>query len=178
MMNCTSSFRFGFRAACACDSKAESGFDYVRLDINHSLSMVHYVIIVIGYTINAIYYAEIVVVHAFNDTGNTFYDMNYTISEMNYARSDTNYAFLDIDYTLLVINHTGALWELINPPVAGVKGEVKVSGTNVPIVGAIVTTQKEGEVAFEMLTDDEGSYSHQVSAGKYKIVVSAEGYVS
>jgi len=70
------------------------------------------------------------------------------------------------------------LWDLINPPVAGMKGEVKVMGTNVPIGGATISIQKESEVAFEMLTDDEGSYSHQVSVGKYSIAVSAVGYVS
>lgn len=70
------------------------------------------------------------------------------------------------------------LWDLINPPVAGIKGEVKVTGTNVPIVGATISIQKEGEVALDILTDEEGSYSHQVGAGKYTIKVSANGYVS
>ncbi len=70
------------------------------------------------------------------------------------------------------------LWNLINPPVAGIKGEVKVISTNEPIAGATISIQKEGEVAFEMLTDDDGRYSHQVSAGKYTISVSAVGYVS
>lgn len=70
------------------------------------------------------------------------------------------------------------LWDLINPPVAGMKGEVKVSGTNVPIVGATVSIQREGEVALDILTDEEGSYSHQVGAGKYTITVNAVGYVS
>ena len=46
------------------------------------------------------------------------------------------------------------LWDLINPPVAGMKGEVKVTGTNVPIVGATISIQKEGEVALDILTDD------------------------
>ena len=71
-----------------------------------------------------------------------------------------------------------SLWDLINPPVAGMKGEVKVSGTNEPIGGATISIQKEGEVAFEMLTEDDGSYSHQVSEGKYTIVVSANSYVT
>jgi hypothetical protein len=70
------------------------------------------------------------------------------------------------------------LWDLINPPVAGIKGEVKVTGTNVPIVGATISIQKEGEVALDILTDEEGSYSHQVGAGKYTIKVSANGYVT
>ena len=70
------------------------------------------------------------------------------------------------------------LWDLINPPVAGMKGDVKVNGSNEPIVGATISIQKVGEVAFEMLTDDDGRYSHQVSAGKYTIMVSAVGYVS
>ena len=58
------------------------------------------------------------------------------------------------------------------------KGEVKVTGTNVPIVGATVSIQKEGEVTLDILTDEEGSYSHQVGAGKYTITVNAIGYVS
>jgi CarboxypepD_reg-like domain len=70
------------------------------------------------------------------------------------------------------------LWELINPPVSGVKGKVKVIGTNEPISGAMVSIQKEDGVAFEILTDDLGDYSHQVSAGKYTISVIVVGYVS
>ncbi len=69
------------------------------------------------------------------------------------------------------------LWDLINPPVAGIKGEVKVTGTNAPISGASVSIQKEGEVAVEVLTEDDGGYSHQVSSGNYTIVVSADNYV-
>jgi hypothetical protein len=57
-------------------------------------------------------------------------------------------------------------------------GFVKVNGTNEPIAGATISIQKEGEVAFEMLTDDDGRYSHQVSAGKYTISVSVVGYIS
>ncbi len=49
---------------------------------------------------------------------------------------------------------------------------------NNPICGATISIQKEAEVAFEMQTETDSSYSHQVSAGKYTIVVSAEGYVS
>ena len=70
------------------------------------------------------------------------------------------------------------LWDLINPPVTGMKGEVKVNGSNEPMAGATISIQKEGEVAFEMLTDDDGRYSHQVSAEKYTISVGAVGYVS
>ncbi len=58
------------------------------------------------------------------------------------------------------------------------KGEVKSTGTNAPISGATVSIQKQGEVAFDILTDDEGSYSHQVGAGKYTITVNSAGYVS
>jgi len=58
------------------------------------------------------------------------------------------------------------------------KGDVKVRGTNVPIVSATVSIQKEGEVALNIQSDDEGSYSHQVGAGKYTIAVSTGGVVS
>lgn len=70
------------------------------------------------------------------------------------------------------------IWDLINPPVAGIKGEVKVTGTNVPIVGATISIQEDGEVAIDILTDEEGNYSHQVGAGNYTITVTADGYVS
>lgn len=70
------------------------------------------------------------------------------------------------------------LWDLINPPIAGMKGEVKVVATNEPISGATVSIQKEGEVVLDLLTNDDGSYSHQVSAGKYTISVSVVGYVT
>jgi len=70
------------------------------------------------------------------------------------------------------------LLDLINPPITGFKGEVKVIGTNEPLSNVTISIQKEGEVAFEMMTDDEGGYSHQVSAGKYTITVSAVGYIT
>ncbi len=70
------------------------------------------------------------------------------------------------------------LWDLINPPVAGIKGEVKASGTNAPIVGATLSIQADGEVAFDLFSDDDGNYSHQMGAGKYTITVSANGYTS
>ncbi len=70
------------------------------------------------------------------------------------------------------------LWDLINPPIAGIKGEVKVTGTNMPIGGATLSIQKDGEVATDILTEDDGSYSHQLGAGNYTITVTADGYVS
>jgi hypothetical protein len=71
-----------------------------------------------------------------------------------------------------------SIWDLINPPVAGIKGQVKVSGTNTPIGGATISIQKDGEVAQDILTEDDGTYSHQLGAGNYTIKVSAAGYVS
>ncbi len=68
------------------------------------------------------------------------------------------------------------IWELVNPPVSGVKGSVKVVGTNAPLAGAVVKTQKTGEVAVETLTDIEGSYSKQLSIGDFKLIVIAPGY--
>lgn len=70
------------------------------------------------------------------------------------------------------------IWELINPPVSGVKGSVKVAGTNAQLSGAVVKTQKTGEVAVQTLTDVEGNYSKQLSIGDYIISVNADGYVS
>lgn len=70
------------------------------------------------------------------------------------------------------------LLDLINPPIAGVKGEVRVIGTNEPISGANISIQKEGEVAVMVQTDDEGQYHQQVGEGKYSLTVSASGFVS
>jgi hypothetical protein len=70
------------------------------------------------------------------------------------------------------------LWELINPPVSGVKGTVMAAGTNSPLASAIVKTQKTGEVAVQTLTNADGEYSKQLSIGDYIISVNADGYVS
>jgi len=70
------------------------------------------------------------------------------------------------------------IWDLINPPVSGVKGTVKVIGTNAPIEGAVVKTQKTGEVAGQTLTDVDGKYSKQLSIGDYSVSVNITGFVS
>ena len=70
------------------------------------------------------------------------------------------------------------IWDLINPPVSGVKGNVKGIGTNAPIAGAVVKTQKIGEVADHTLTDADGKYSKQLSIGDYTVSVNITGYVS
>lgn len=70
------------------------------------------------------------------------------------------------------------IWDLINPPVSGVKGTVKVSGTNAPIGAAVIKTQKTGEVADQTLTDADGKYSKQLSIGDYTVSVNITGYVS
>lgn len=70
------------------------------------------------------------------------------------------------------------LLDLINPPVAGIKGEVKVYGSNEPIVGASISIQQAGEVAIIVQTEDDGKYYRQVSDGNYTIRVSAVGFVT
>lgn len=70
------------------------------------------------------------------------------------------------------------LLDLINPPVAGVKGTVKAAGSNTPITNAVVTLQKEGGQAVPVEVSDEGSFEEQLPEGLYRMVVSATGYVS
>ena len=71
-----------------------------------------------------------------------------------------------------------SLWDLINPPVSGIKGMVKANGSNEPLAGAKISIQKEGEVSNEILTEEDGSFSVQLSAGNYTITTSAAGYVT
>ena len=67
------------------------------------------------------------------------------------------------------------LWDLINPRVAGIRGMVKVAGSNEALT-ATITIQKEGEQAIELQTDDDGSYSRKLSAGNFMLTVRAEGF--
>jgi hypothetical protein len=61
---------------------------------------------------------------------------------------------------------------------SGLKGIVKAGGTNEPIGGAVLKIQKEGEVAITVVTDDDGSYSARLSAGKFVVTVMATGFTS
>lgn len=67
------------------------------------------------------------------------------------------------------------LLDLINPPVAGIRGEVKASGTNEPL-HATLSIQKDGEMATEIATEDDGSYSSKLSAGTFTITVLVDGF--
>jgi hypothetical protein len=71
-----------------------------------------------------------------------------------------------------------SLWDLINPPVAGVKGNVKRASDNLPLSGARVTAQQAGEPIEETSTDETGNYSLRLAAGTYRITVDAPGFVS
>lgn len=65
----------------------------------------------------------------------------------------------------------------INPPVAGIRGVVKESETNVPLV-VNIKTQKTGEVAVVFVSGADGTFSQQLAEGTYVIEVSAAGYVT
>jgi len=82
------------------------------------------------------------------------------------------------DADILVKFTFQSLWDLINPPVAGIKGNVKRASDNLPLGGATVTAQKEGEPAETTETDETGDYSLRLAAGTYIVTVSAPGFVS
>lgn len=69
------------------------------------------------------------------------------------------------------------LLALINPPVAGIKGNVKEAVTNAVIPNLLMSAQKEGGVAQPIEVDVDGVFGEQLSEGKYSIRVSAVGYV-
>jgi hypothetical protein len=71
-----------------------------------------------------------------------------------------------------------SIWDLVNPPVAGIKGNVKDSKNNLPLSGALITAQQAGEPVDETLTDDAGNFSLRLAAGTYQVTVSAAGFVS
>jgi len=70
------------------------------------------------------------------------------------------------------------LLDLINPPVAGIKGNVKEAGTNVVIANATVMAQKDGSPAESVALDDNGDFGKQLAEGHYVFTVGATGYVS
>ena len=69
------------------------------------------------------------------------------------------------------------LLDLINPPIAGIKGTVKEKGTNLPLASATITAQLDGETAIAVAVDADGVFAKQLAEGMYKITVSAVGYV-
>jgi hypothetical protein len=69
------------------------------------------------------------------------------------------------------------LLDLINPPVAGIKGNIKEAVTNAVIVNATITAQKEGEPAEAVSVDVNGDFGKQLAEGNYIITVGAVGYV-
>lgn len=69
------------------------------------------------------------------------------------------------------------LLALINPPVAGIKGNIKEAVTNAVVPNVVLTAQKEGGVAQAIEVDVDGVFGEQLSEGKYSIRVSAVGYV-
>lgn len=71
-----------------------------------------------------------------------------------------------------------SLWDLVNPPVAGIKGNVKRASDNTPLGGAVISAQQAGDPVDEIVTDDEGNFSLRLSAGTYQVTVSAAGFVS
>ena len=69
------------------------------------------------------------------------------------------------------------LLALINPPVAGIKGNVKEAVTNAVISNAKISAQLNGAAAEEVQVDVNGDFGEQLKEGQYKITVSAVGYV-
>ncbi len=69
------------------------------------------------------------------------------------------------------------LLALINPPVAGIKGNVKEAVTNAVISNAKISAQLDGAAAEEVQVDVNGDFGEQLKEGQYKITVSAVGYV-
>lgn len=70
------------------------------------------------------------------------------------------------------------LLALINPPVAGVKGSIKESDTNLTISGVQMTAQLDGEAAQTIDIDLNGEYSKNLKEGHYILTVSAAGYIT
>ena len=69
------------------------------------------------------------------------------------------------------------LLDLINPPIAGIKGTVKETNTNLALASATITAQLDGEPAIAVALDADGAFAKQLAEGMYKITVSAVGYV-
>ena len=68
------------------------------------------------------------------------------------------------------------LLALINPPVAGIKGNVKEAVTNAVISNAKIFAQLDGASADDVPVDVNGDFGQQLKEGHYQIIVSADGY--
>lgn len=71
-----------------------------------------------------------------------------------------------------------SLLALINPPVAGVQGDVLDSELFTPIVGVSFIAQKDSIPARNVMVDLDGNFSEQLPEGEYVLTVSALGYVT
>jgi hypothetical protein len=69
------------------------------------------------------------------------------------------------------------LLDLINPPVAGIKGSVKEAVTFKSISGVVMTAQLDGIVAQTIDVDENGEFGTQLAEGHYTIRISAVGYI-
>ena len=69
------------------------------------------------------------------------------------------------------------LLALINPPVAGIKGNIKEAVTNAVIGNAKIFAQRDGLPADEVPVDVNGDFGMQLKEGHYKITAGADGYV-
>jgi hypothetical protein len=69
------------------------------------------------------------------------------------------------------------LLDLINPPVAGIKGSVKEAVTFKSISGVVMTAQLDGNVAQTIDVDENGEFGTQLAEGHYTIRISAVGYI-
>ena len=70
------------------------------------------------------------------------------------------------------------LLALINPSVAGIKGNIKEIDTNAVISNATISAMRDGQPAESVAVDLNGDFGSQLKEGHYKITVGADGYVS
>lgn len=69
------------------------------------------------------------------------------------------------------------LLALINPPVAGIKGNIKEVVTNAVISNGRISAQRDGFSADDVPVDVNGDFGMQLKEGHYTITVGADGYV-
>ena len=69
------------------------------------------------------------------------------------------------------------LLALINPPVAGIKGNIKEVVTNAVISNGRISAQRDGFSADDVPVDVNGDFGKQLAEGHYSITVGAVGYV-
>lgn len=71
----------------------------------------------------------------------------------------------------------GNLLALINPPVAGIKGNIKEAVTNEIITNGRISAQRDGFPADDVPVDVNGDFGQQLKEGHYSITVGADGFV-